>query len=163
MISESRSYSRSPRDLAWLAGLFEGEGCIWEKRGRPILEIAMTDEDPVRHAHAVAGVGVVNQKRQVTKGGKHIWVWSVGRIEHAVGLAMTLYPMLGERRQKRIRECLDSWRLAPLPRRLRTHCVHGHPLSGENLFVHEGRRRCKVCRRDRSLRYEERKRAAPAL
>lgn len=29
----------------------------------------------------------------------------------------------------------------------KTHCVHGHPLSGENLRIHDGRRFCRTCAR----------------
>lgn len=31
----------------------------------------------------------------------------------------------------------------------KTHCVHGHPLSGDNLIGTPNRRRCKTCLRDR--------------
>ena len=30
----------------------------------------------------------------------------------------------------------------------KTHCKHGHPLSGENLYERNGRRHCRTCRRD---------------
>lgn len=31
----------------------------------------------------------------------------------------------------------------------KTHCIHGHPLSGNNLYIHPGRgvRDCRICRR----------------
>jgi hypothetical protein len=28
-----------------------------------------------------------------------------------------------------------------------THCKRGHPLSGDNLYAHKGRRHCRTCRR----------------
>lgn len=36
----------------------------------------------------------------------------------------------------------------------KTHCIHGHPLSGENLYVHPGRgvRDCRTCRRESTRR-----------
>lgn len=33
----------------------------------------------------------------------------------------------------------------------KTHCNNGHPLSGENLYIYQGTRNCKICRRKRSL------------
>lgn len=36
----------------------------------------------------------------------------------------------------------DQWQ------RLKTHCLKGHPYSGDNLYVHKGRRHCKTCRRE---------------
>jgi hypothetical protein len=31
-----------------------------------------------------------------------------------------------------------------------THCKRGHPLSGDNLYVHRGMRHCKTCKRERA-------------
>lgn len=32
----------------------------------------------------------------------------------------------------------------------KTHCIHGHPLDGDNLYIHpkNGRRQCRACRQD---------------
>jgi hypothetical protein len=32
-------------------------------------------------------------------------------------------------------------------RRSMTHCKRGHPLSGENLYVHQDKRHCRACRK----------------
>jgi hypothetical protein len=43
----------------------------------------------------------------------------------------------------------------------KTHCKHGHPLSGENLYLRpDGGRQCRECRRQASLRYLGRRSAA---
>ena len=40
-----------------------------------------------------------------------------------------------------------------------THCVNGHPLSGDNLGTgSDGERRCKTCHRDRQREYARRNR-----
>jgi hypothetical protein len=36
----------------------------------------------------------------------------------------------------------------------RTHCTNGHPLSGDNLFIENGKRRCRVCNRKRSKNWK---------
>jgi hypothetical protein len=42
----------------------------------------------------------------------------------------------------------------------RTHCTHGHPLTGENLRMDkDGRRRCIECNRQRCREWRERQRA----
>lgn len=34
----------------------------------------------------------------------------------------------------------------------RTHCVHGHPFAGENLYLSpDGKRHCRTCRRQREV------------
>lgn len=42
----------------------------------------------------------------------------------------------------------------------RTHCIHGHPLSGDNLGYKDGHRWCKLCRHLRYKRWKETKHAA---
>lgn len=160
---------RSPLNIAWLAGLFEGEGCAWlresaktGKRNRFVLQIAMTDEDIVRRAHAIAGVGSVHERTRLTKGGKRVWTWSVTNAEHAAGLAMTIYTFLGSRRQARIRELLAAWKVAPIKHGREKSCKHGHPLSGDNLVIErtEGgrvrKRRCRECLSRRQREYNAR-------
>lgn len=40
----------------------------------------------------------------------------------------------------------------------KTHCLHGHLLAGENLMICRGKRGCRACQNERSLkRYHERK------
>jgi hypothetical protein len=34
----------------------------------------------------------------------------------------------------------------------KTHCIHGHPLSGDNVYRHRGNRLCRQCRHDTYLR-----------
>jgi hypothetical protein len=37
-----------------------------------------------------------------------------------------------------------------LARGLRTHCIYGHPLFGENLYeTSKGVRQCRICRKER--------------
>lgn len=42
----------------------------------------------------------------------------------------------------------------------KTHCPRGHPLSGDNVYAHNGHRSCKICNRERGkARYLATKRA----
>ncbi|MDP2883251.1 MAG: hypothetical protein Q8N89_16930 [Azonexus sp.] len=48
-----------------------------------------------------------------------------------------------------------------IPRPPKTHCKHGHPLSGDNLLIrHDGYRECKQCRSAGSRAAYERRKAA---
>ena len=79
-------------DRAYIAGLFDGEGCITykqymrkrahQKKAYPTwsirMEMAMTDESVLRWVHEVLGVGTVGEKRYKTKytvGWKKQWRW----------------------------------------------------------------------------------------
>jgi len=45
----------------------------------------------------------------------------------------------------------------------KTSCNHGHPLSGDNLYVYSGHRCCKECRRKAATDYYHRRRAIEAV
>lgn len=55
----------------------------------------------------------------------------------------------------RVRSCVNPAHLEPVTsgentRRataIQTHCLRGHPLSGDNLYVRANRRHCRACRR----------------
>ena len=98
----------SDTNIAYIAGLFDGEGCVSYKqymRKRPHnkkayptwsirMEIAMTDKSILKRVHEVLGVGTVNPKRYKTKytvGWKKQWRW---RCQHreAYYVARLLWP-----------------------------------------------------------------------
>ena len=79
-------------DIAYIAGLFDGEGCITykqymrkrkgQKKAYPTwsirMEIAMTDKSVLIWLHEVLGVGTLGEKRYRTKytvGWKKQWRW----------------------------------------------------------------------------------------
>ena len=82
----------SETDISYIAGLFDGEGCITykqymrkrkhQKKAYPTwsirMEMAMTDESVLRWVHEVLGVGTVGEKRYKTAytvGWKKQWRW----------------------------------------------------------------------------------------
>lgn len=38
-----------------------------------------------------------------------------------------------------------------------THCKHGHPLFGENLYMNNGRRQCRSCDRRAGAKYRQKR------
>lgn len=100
-------------DLAWAAGLFEGEGCITigernaTRRRHPICQLNMADEDVVRRLHTVLGVGTVRMRKyQPVK--KDQWVWRVSSFEDAQYVIAALWNWLGARRKNRALEVLTA-------------------------------------------------------
>ena len=145
----------SPRDIAWAAGLFEGEGSFGTRPQGITASITMTDRDVIDRFSALFPFGT--RYERILPSGKTAYRWCVTKQSAAAGLMMTLYALMGSRRQSKIRECLAAWRARPLPKRMWTVCKHGHPLAGENLrIVHEGtyvKRRCVECARLRQRKY----------
>ena len=95
------------RDIAWLAGLIEGEGCFTKCRESIRISIAMTDKDVIQRVADMwkSPVGVWTHRE-----GCKIPYNTIVCGNSAAGWMMTLYPFLSERRRARVRELLAIWR-----------------------------------------------------
>lgn len=101
--------TRSVRDILWLAGLIEGEGCFGIVQGRrPVVQIKMTDEDVVKRAADILGAPLYGPY-ELGEGRKRAWQTSVSG-PNAVQWMMTLLALMGSRRRQKIIECLEVWR-----------------------------------------------------
>ncbi len=100
-------------DLGWLVGLIEGEGsfCIPYKatkgRARAGVTITQKDAEILHRARSILGFG------RIGTDGHACMRWTVVG-PRAVGLAMTLYPNMSQKRKAQIRRMLDHWRTAPV-------------------------------------------------
>lgn len=148
----------SDTEIAWAAGIFEGEGCILlsiGKRTQRLLVVQMTDEDVIRRFHAVlGGIGSlfpIKQHRTWQPHWKPAWRWSCGAWSDILLVHELFSPWLGARRSAKFEDLL-----AHPPRHLRElrkrECKRGHPLSGPDadVYLYEGpngrQRRCNRCR-----------------
>lgn len=113
------------KDIAWVAGLIEGEGYIGNHYDNeyPRIAIAMTDLDVLIRAAEILGATTVRTKK-LCKGGvkPQFHVRIGGRL--AIEWCMTIYPLMGERRQERIRELIDRWRNFRSTRKKRDQGFH---------------------------------------
>lgn len=92
-------------DAAWVAGLFEGEGCItWTERGQAGMTVSSTDRDVIERLHAVVGFGSVVAKQPRTQNRKPYWLWKVGSQEGFLAVADQIEPFLMSRRTARLEE-----------------------------------------------------------
>jgi hypothetical protein len=97
-------------ELAWLAGLLEGEGTftinyVKGKSDQPCIEVKMVDLDVIERACALMGrVSVYARKPDQT--GHQIQYRVRLRGKRAAHLMRQLLPHMGKRRQARIREIL---------------------------------------------------------
>ena len=89
-------------DIAWLAGLLEGEGCFCLEKGKyPRIALGMCDEDVVVKAAALMK-SKVNHHRNVYST-KVCGAYSIAWM-------MTLYTLLGERRREKVASLIKYWR-----------------------------------------------------
>lgn len=124
-------------DIAWLAGLLEGEGCFRVSRsdprpGRgPVIGVVlkMTDRDVVERAARLMGGplrGPVAPRGPLAR--KPGWEVSIHGAPAAAWM-MTLYPLMGARRQSAIRRALQDWRAWGIHKRgpaPHVRCIRGH-------------------------------------
>lgn len=99
-------------NIAWAAGLFEGEGSVYpvnQKRyGKEYhyvrMCLKMTDEDVVDRFHAIVKVGSVTFVPREKPHYKDAWLWQLNNREQCSDLIDKLWPYLGNRRRNRVME-----------------------------------------------------------
>jgi len=87
-------------DIAWLAGLLEGEGSFWFN-GSPRVKVAMTDRDIIQRAANLMGTPV--HKRNGIHDRKTIWTTELGG-KGAVRIMNRILHLMGRRRTAKITE-----------------------------------------------------------
>jgi len=107
-------------EIAWVAGLFDGEGfCATGNRGRNhLLKVNMTDEELVRRVAAILGVGSVHGPITRTDVPAHWlpqWSW-VACAASAVAAAEAMLPYVGSRNRERFTAMIASFRAQKLGR-----------------------------------------------
>jgi hypothetical protein len=101
-------------EIAWAAGLWEGEGCFSMSRtstGRIQAQaiISSVDKDVIEKFHKIVEFGTI-KIRQPAEGRSEkqvSYVWSVSSISKFSELALMFWPYLGQRRRARAIEIID--------------------------------------------------------
>lgn len=91
-----------PIDIAWAAGLFEGEGSLFianmRKYSYPRLNLKTTDLDVLQKFKDVVEVGsIYKATTSVTQ--KEAWYWQVNGLDKCKKVIQDFWPYLGERRK----------------------------------------------------------------
>jgi hypothetical protein len=93
-------------DWAWLAGLFEGEGCFLFTNVNSVgLAIESTDQDILARVQSIAG-GTLNGPYAFESkiGKKPTWRWTLHQATSVAVALQRLKPHLGQRRLERLEE-----------------------------------------------------------
>lgn len=142
----------SATDLAWAAGLFEGEGCFnvgFRQSGKIIVQarLAMTDRDVVERFAAVVQVGHLTGPRKKRVNEQLVYEWATQWGPGVLAVIQMLSPWFGNRRSAKALEVkIAAERILPYGEK-RMFCRRGHPYEGDNVIVEtSGIRRCRICR-----------------
>jgi hypothetical protein len=109
----------SEAEIAWAAGLFEGEGTIAAKRGKGMAHryqaaVIMTDKDVLERFAATVGMGKFYGPYQPTnQKAKPIWRWMTTRNREIAELCELIGPWLGARRSARFEHAIADIRANP--------------------------------------------------
>jgi hypothetical protein len=144
------------QDIAWLAGIIEGEGCIYVRGGSPSLIVLMTDRDVVERVAGMLGSKVATVYRQ--HGYKTAYKTRVGGEAAATWIA-DLYEFLGERRKAKAIEALNAFGNST-GKNKREFCGRGHVMIEQlgNCYKDKsGHMVCLDCQKERySADYHQR-------
>ena len=137
-------------EVAWLAGLLEGEGCFTSStRSSPRISLGMTDVDVITKATMImrADVSRIRIVNQIDR--KISYVIQVGGAK-AIKWMKLIRPYMGDRRGAKIDELLEAVnKYRPFAYLGEGYChIKGHSLrySWEYSTDINGSRHCKRCR-----------------
>ena len=101
------------RSIEWVAGLFEGEGCLHKRSGKTNswqLGINMTDRDVMEAVYEVMGVGTLRGPyKKAAHNHKDYYQWRVYNKEDIFKVICDFYPYMGERRREKFDEFLSTY------------------------------------------------------
>lgn len=146
--------SKTNKTIEWFAGLFEGEGSIYRNDKSRILTmtIKMIDEDTIKNAQKVIGVGKVFT-RMPDKNPNHrrIWDWRISTRNEIIDVANKILPYMGMRRTIQIKKVINGLSKLPDKRKLKTvnNCGYVQPIDctskGAKKHLNKGEKPCPDC------------------
>ena len=93
-------------EVAWAAGLYEGEGTcgLFGTRVVTAVVIHMTDREPIERCCAALGLGYVEGPRRVGYANrKPLYIWRINKAAEIVAFFDAVWPFISERRKGQAR------------------------------------------------------------
>lgn len=159
-------------EIAWAAGLFEGEGCFRFTGPRvgksrvAMLTIQMTDRDTMKRFRDAVDAGRLRGPQDRGPGRKPIYAVDIAAREDVQRIIGAFLPWLGERRAAKARELLAHTQTLDEEAATRSEfCKRGHPRTPENVYtMPNGYGVCRTCKRDAGREWmREKRRKDPAF
>lgn len=146
----------TPVDIAWVAGLIEGEGCINPARltNNVVVSVNMTDYDTVYRLAVTTGMGRLQWRPRSREGWKDQLVWNVGKRGDVARLLLAIAPLMSARRSEAIARAASH--LANSQRRARRGCG---TRNGARWHRQQGETPCFECREAENTERRARRRA----
>lgn len=133
-------------DIAWMAGIIEGEGCIRTRRGlNPSVVVEMTDKDIIDRLHFINNGGSVSERKKKQDHHKQSWSWSLCSRQEVARLLLAIYPLMGQRKQHQISECTDAFLKPRNPGKKKSLRPCGTVAAARRHYTY-GEKPCEKCR-----------------
>lgn len=111
--SMTYKFDLTETEVAWLAGLLEGEGSFLDappsSPRSPRLVVSMTDLDVIERVAKCFGVSYVKNDRRNPDRWKTCYVVKISGTR-AMAMMKLLYPYMGQRRRQKIDEILEKYK-----------------------------------------------------
>ena len=140
-----------PTHWAWVAGLFDGEGCVYG-RSSIVMTISMCDVSCLRKVQRICGGTLSPWISKPKRRAYRRWQLSGARaLKVMARLRPWLSPVKWADYEYARQRCPNAGKGIGWRNREKTSCIHGHPFKKENtryLTSKEGTQRfCLICRR----------------
>jgi len=129
------------KEIAWLAGLIEGEGFFQSSKGLyPVMAVKMIDEDTIRKVSKLWGRPYNSDTSNVKIGWSSQWRVNICGTP-AIEWMFTIYPLMSCRRKYQMLEVINKWK--KIPAKVNFKC--GHPRDLDNIRYSGKSKICKIC------------------
>lgn len=153
-------------EIAWAAGLFEGEGCFRittdpDKCRVALMMLSMTDRDTVQRFRDIVDSGRVLGPTDRGPGRKPIYRVDIAQRADVQRIITSFLPWLGARRSEKARELLAHTQALDVAAAVRMEfCRRGHRRTPENVYtMPNGYGICRTCKRDADRAWMRHRRA----
>ncbi len=100
----------SETELAWAAGLIEGEGCFTKHTNAPYILVDMTDKDIIQRLYGIFPFGIMRGPYSNKTKPQHKPRWRFDAFGPKAKIIMeAIRPYMGERRGAKIDELLKDY------------------------------------------------------
>ena len=154
----------SVNDIHWAAGFLEGEGSFISHGSGVRVNVGQVQKEPLERLKKLFTGSLYPGPKSSNPRAQPHWRWDL-YASKAIGLMMTVYPLMSSKRKLQIYNSLKYWRTKVCHPRFKTHCKYGHRLSSSNIYFNrKGYRECKICARRRARKYsKEHHRRRPSI
>lgn len=139
------------RDIGWVAGIVEGEGCLYHKpEASARVTVTNCDHWMLRKLQRLLGGTISDGPRQrYNPNAQDQWLWSTNSIEAAQAVVSEIFDELSPRRKKAAQAILEQERKGYWgpPKVYGETCQRGHVLAEATTHKrgNNGRLHCAIC------------------